>query len=107
VNFEKHYNLTILVNVQDIAQKDFYYYMLCVHAFKLYSLLMTFVIFYSLLVAIGIEAFNRLSQLKNEERDINKKKSVVDQQPLVENKKEDQYSTASEVLSSHHVCICT
>lgn len=92
---------------QDIARKDYCYYMLCVHVFKLCSLLIIFVIFCSLLVAIGIEAFNRLSQLKNEEKDINKKKSVVDQQPLVENKKEDQYSTASEVLSSHHVCICT
>jgi len=60
---------------------------------------------YSLLVAIGIEAFNRLSQLKNEEKDIKKKKSVVDQQPLVENKQEDQYSTVSEILSNHHVCV--
>ena len=67
-----------------------------------------FVIFvYSLLVAIGIEAFNRLSQLKNEERDkdINQKKTSVDKQPLVENKQEDEYSTASEILSSYNVCI--
>ncbi|XP_065898997.1 uncharacterized protein [Dysidea avara] len=60
-------------------------------------------LFMNLLVAIGIEAFNRLSQLKHEERDINKKKSVVDKQPLVENKQEDEYSTASEILSSHNV----
>jgi len=63
----------------------------------------TYITFYlcSLLVAIGIEAFNRFSQLKSEEKSKNKDEVVRSCKP---SRQEDEVSATSGFSSTQNVC---
>lgn len=84
------------------------------------KLKMVHIILYSLLVAIGIEAFNRFSQLKNEEKNKSKSRESVVMTPKTSKqedevsivRQEDEVSAVSEITSAlnvreHHENIIT
>ena len=64
-----------------------------------------FIILFSLLVAIGIEAFNRFSQLKrNKKNEATEKPEMTPKMSRQTSRQEDEVTAASEYPSTLNVC---